>query len=226
MKSFKALGFALLVIYSCAYSIVIVCAGDPDPLQDFCVADLKSPVAVNGFVCKVASKVTAEDFSLTGLDKAGNTKNQLGLNITQASVMQIPGLNTLGISMVRIDYATPLGLNPPHTHPRATEILFVMEGTLSVGFITTADKLFKKTLEKGDVFVFPKGLVHFQQNVGSVNAVAIAALSSQLPGVQQIAKSLFGSSPPVDVAVLSRAFQIDAKLVHLIQRKQSAPKSS
>nr|DAD47380.1 TPA_asm: hypothetical protein HUJ06_017317 [Nelumbo nucifera] len=36
--------------------------------------------------------------------------------------MQLPGLNTLGISLVRIDYA-PYGLNPPHTHPRATEVL-------------------------------------------------------------------------------------------------------
>ncbi|CAD6246945.1 unnamed protein product [Miscanthus lutarioriparius] len=27
-------------------------ASDPGPLQDFCVADIHSPVKVNGFVCK------------------------------------------------------------------------------------------------------------------------------------------------------------------------------
>ncbi|WZZ19648.1 hypothetical protein YC2023_112737 [Brassica napus] len=33
---------------------------------------------------------------------------------------KIPGLNTLSVSLARIDYA-PGGLNPPHTHPRTTE---------------------------------------------------------------------------------------------------------
>ncbi|MBA0859708.1 hypothetical protein Goshw_009854, partial [Gossypium schwendimanii] len=33
----------------------------------------------------------------------------------------------------------------------------------------------------GDVFVFPIGLIHFQQNVGKINAVAFAGLSSQNP---------------------------------------------
>ena len=40
MKSFPAL---LLAVVVAAYNIVnIVRAGDPDPLQDLCVADLKS----------------------------------------------------------------------------------------------------------------------------------------------------------------------------------------
>jgi len=218
MKSFPALAFAALVILSYSNSIVIVRAGDPDPLQDICVADLKSEVIVNGFPCKDAMMVTADDFLLKGLDKPGDTSNRLGFVVTPAFVMQLPGLNTLGISMVRLDYAV-LGLNPPHTHPRATEILVVIEGTLLVGFITTNNTLFSTTLEKGDVFVFPKGLVHFQQNIGHINAVAIAALSSQNPGTQQVAMTLFGASPPVDASVLAKAFQIDEKLVQLLQNK-------
>eukprot|EP00253_Pinus_taeda_P030345 PITA_30345 len=219
MESFPALALAVLVILSYANSIVIVRASDADPLQDICVADLKSEVIVNGLPCKNAMMVTANDFRLTGLDKPGNTNNQLGFVVTPAFVMQLPGLNTLGISMVRLDYATPLGLNPPHTHPRATEILVVIEGTLLVGFITTNNTLFSTTLEKGDVFVFPRGLVHFQQNIGSVNAVAISALNSQNPGTQQVAPALFGASPPVSTSVLARAFQIDDKLVQILQHK-------
>ena len=66
------------------------------------------------------------------------------------------GLNTLGISLACIDFA-PYGLNPPHTYPRGTELLVVMEGTLLVGFVTSnPNKLFTKVLNKGDVFVFPK----------------------------------------------------------------------
>ncbi len=97
------------------------------------------------------------------------------------NVDQIPGLNTLGISLVRIDYA-PYGQNPPHTHPRATEILVVLEGTLYVGFVTSniENHLFTKVLNKGDVFVFPVGLIHFQFNVGKTNAIAIAGLMTAL----------------------------------------------
>ena len=50
--------------------------------------------------------------------------------------MQILGLDTLGISLARVDYA-PLGENSPHTHFRATEIITVHEDTLYVGFVTS-----------------------------------------------------------------------------------------
>ncbi|KAH9304013.1 hypothetical protein KI387_008417, partial [Taxus chinensis] len=108
-----------------------VMAADADPLQDFCVADLKSKVLVNGFVCKNPMEVSGEDFFFAGLRKAGNTNNPVGSNVTAANVNQIGGLNTLGISFVRIDFAVG-GINPPHTHPRATEVLFLIEGTLFV----------------------------------------------------------------------------------------------
>eukprot|EP00253_Pinus_taeda_P018231 PITA_18231 len=218
MESFPALVVAVLVILSyAANSIVIVLASDPDPLQDICVADLESKVTANGYLCKDASTVTTEDFLLKGLDKAGDTSNQLGFAATPAFAMQLPGLNTLGISMARFDFAASGGLNPPHTHPRASEILVVTEGTLSVGFINTDNSLFSKTLEKGDVFVFPRGLVHFQQNIGSCNAVAMVAFNSQNPGYQGVASALFGASPPIAASVLARTFQIEDKLVKTLQ---------
>uniref|UniRef100_A0A6V7QYG1 Germin-like protein n=1 Tax=Ananas comosus var. bracteatus TaxID=296719 RepID=A0A6V7QYG1_ANACO len=134
-------------------------ASDPSPLQDFCVRDKNSPIFVNGFVCKDPNVATPEDFFLPGLDKPGNTMNKVGSSVTLVSAAQLPGLNTLGISLARIDFG-PNGLNPPHTHPRATEILTVVEGTLCVGFVTSNpdNKLFAKVLNKGDVFVFPKDL--------------------------------------------------------------------
>ncbi|CAD6238802.1 unnamed protein product [Miscanthus lutarioriparius] len=98
--------------------------------------------------------------------------------------------------------------NPPHTHPRATEIIFVLEGTLEVGFITTANMLFTKSLTMGDVFVFPRGLVHFQQNRGYGPAAVVAAFNSQLQGTQQIAMTLFGAMPPVPTDILAKAFRI------------------
>ncbi|XP_057848077.2 germin-like protein 8-2 [Cryptomeria japonica] len=145
------LGLFLLI---CCYSDRVM-AGDPDPLQDFCVADEESNVLVNGFVCKDPMQVSANDFFFRGLGQAGNTDNDVGSNVTMANVKQIPGLNTFGISLVRTDYA---------------------------------------------------------QNVGHENAVAIAGLSSQFPGVQTIANSLFAANPPLPDSVLSKAFRITQEL--------------
>ena len=152
----------------------------------------------------------------------GNTSNKLGSKVTLVSVNELPGLNTLGISLARIDFA-PKGLNPPHTHPRGTEILIVVEGTLLVGFVTSnqnnTNRLFTKVLNKGDVFVFPIGLIHFQLNVGYGNAVAISGLSSQNPGVITIANAVFGSNPPISSEVLTKAFQVDKNVINYLQKQ-------
>lgn len=209
----------LLCLVALSFSSIVV-ASDPKALQDFCVADNTSSVNINGFACKNPKDVTADDFLFRGLDKPGNTNNPQGSKVTPVFVTQFPGLNTFGISMARIDFA-PWGLNPPHIHPRATELLVVLEGTLEVGFVTSApdNKLFRKVLNKGDVFIFPIGLVHFQRNIGNKNAVALAGLSSQNPGVVPIAATLFGSNPDISDEVLAKAFQVDKSIVDQIQAK-------
>ncbi|KAI9071908.1 hypothetical protein K1719_046129 [Acacia pycnantha] len=213
-----------LVVSLLAFASVHVLAYDPSPLQDFCVAlndSVIKGVFVNGKFCKDPMAVKAEDFFLPGFDKVGNTlENPTGFVVKSADVTTLPGLNTLGISLVRIDYA-PKGQNPPHTHPRGTEILVVVEGSLLVGFVASnqnGNRLFTKVLNKGDVFVFPIGLIHFQQNVGYGNAVAFAGLSSQNAGVIPIAKSVFGSDPPISSEVLQKAFQVDQKIIDLLEK--------
>ncbi|CAO2164159.1 unnamed protein product [Urochloa humidicola] len=195
-------------------------ASDPSPLQDFCVADKHSPVRVNGLPCKDMKDVKVDDFLAANLDKPMDTTvNKVKSNVTLINAMKLPGLNTLGISMARIDYA-PQGQNPLHTHPRATEILTVLEGSLYVGFVTSnpGNKFFGKMLNKGDVFVFPQGLIHFQFNPSyDKPAVAIAALSSQNPGAITIANAVFGSKPPIADDVFAKAFQVDKKTVDWLQ---------
>ncbi|CAI0550686.1 unnamed protein product [Linum tenue] len=215
-----------VLVWSLLLTALTVCcltsASDPSPLQDFCVADSNSQgiyrIKMNGFACKNPTTVRANDFSFSGLHIPGNTANAVGSAVTSATVTQIPGLNTLGISMVRVDYA-PWGINPPHTHPRGTEILTVIKGTLEVGFVTSNpdNRLISKILRKGDVFVFPIGLIHFQRNVGHGNAVAIAALSSQNPGVITVANSVFGSKPDISADILAKAFQLDESIVRKLQ---------
>jgi quercetin dioxygenase-like cupin family protein len=175
---------------------------------------------VNGKFCKDPKLVTADDFFLSGLDIPGNTSNRVGSNVTLLNVDKISGLNTLGISLARVDYE-PYGLNPPHIHPRATEILTVIEGTLYVGFVTSNpdNRFITKVLNKGDVFVFPIGLIHFQFNIGQTNALAFSSLSSQNPGIITIANAVFGSNPPINPDVLSKAFQLDQNVVNYLQKQ-------
>ncbi|XP_048438805.1 putative germin-like protein 2-1 isoform X3 [Pyrus x bretschneideri] len=174
-----------------AVTFSVALASDPSSLQDFCVADATSSgILVNGRVCKDPKLVEANEFFFSGLHLAGNTSNAVGSRVTPIGVAQIGGLNALGITAARIDFA-PWGLNPPHTHPRATEILTVLE----------------------------VGHVHFQQNVGNGNAVALVALSSQNPGVITIANAVFGSNPDIPADILAKAFQVDTNAIYSLQSK-------
>ncbi|GLT88588.1 hypothetical protein SLE2022_066070 [Rubroshorea leprosula] len=220
MKSaYFLVAFALL-----AFASSFVSAYDPSPLQDFCVAinDTKNGVFVNGKFCKDRELVVANDFFFSGLDEPGNTSNAVGSVVTPVSVEQLLGLNTLGVSLARIDFAPYGGLNPPHTHPRGTEVLVVQEGTLYVGFVSSnqdGNRLFTKVLNKGDVFVFAIGMIHFQLNIGKTPAVALSAFSTQNPGTITIADALFGSNPDINPDVLTKAFMLEPNVVKYLQSR-------
>ncbi|XP_078181149.1 germin-like protein 3-8 [Carex rostrata] len=207
-----------MLLLSLTVFIFTSCRADPDPLQDFCVADLKSDITVNGFPCKPASNVASKDFFFSGLAVSGNTNNMFGSNITAGSVQTFPGLNTLGLSMNRVDLA-PGGVNPLHSHPRASEIGFVVQGEMLVGFISTADVFYSKVVKAGESFIIPRGLIHFQYNTGKENGVAITAFNSQLPGVVLAPLTLFGSKPSIPIDVLTKTFQVDASVIQLLMSK-------
>ncbi|KAH1032147.1 hypothetical protein J1N35_044321 [Gossypium stocksii] len=217
MRAFPALFLASLAL------VLGASRADPATLQDVCVADLSSGIKLNGFPCKHPSTIGANDFFFAGLAKPNFPNNTLGSLVTAANVEKIPGLNTLGVSMSRIDYAVG-GVNPPHTHPRASEIAFVLEGELEVGFITTSNVLISKRIKKGEIFVFPKGLLHFQRNIGKTRASAITAFDSQFSGTQSIAATLFTASPAIPKDVLSKAFQIHPREVERIKVKLTPKK--
>jgi hypothetical protein len=52
--------------------------------------------------------------------------------------------------------------------------------------------------------------------------VALAGLSSQNPGVQQVGSALFGSNPPVSDVVLEKTFGINEKSVQYIRNNFKA----
>ncbi|KAF2287468.1 hypothetical protein GH714_000698 [Hevea brasiliensis] len=212
--------FLVVAFFFLALAFSFATAYDPAPLQDFCVA-INDTNLREWKILQGSNQGHANDFFFSGINVPRDTSNQLGVNVTLLNVDMIAGLNTNGLSLARIDYAENGGLNPPHHHPRAAEILTVLEGTLYAGFVTANPDhlLFSKILQAGDVFVFPFGLIHFQLNIGETPAVAIAALGSQNPGVITEGNALFGSKPSINPDVLTKAFHLKKDLVVNLQNQ-------
>ncbi|KAL2225878.1 putative germin-like protein 2-3 [Sesamum indicum] len=210
----------LLFSISALSFFCITFAFGPIPLQDLCVADPTSSTRLNGLPCKDPAAVKADDFFFSGLHIPGNTKNPYGAALTSMTVAQVPGLNTLGLSLARLDLA-PNGFVPPHSHPRATEILTVLQGSLEVGFITSYPdfKHLSKVLNQGDAYVVPVGLLHYQRNVGKGNTVVLAAVNNQNAGINVVPKGIFGAKPAINSDYLARAFLLDKNIVEQLQAK-------
>ncbi|THG02830.1 hypothetical protein TEA_014151 [Camellia sinensis var. sinensis] len=187
----------------------LVSASDPSPVQDFCVAINNSAVFVTGKACNKPKLATTDDFFFSGLLTPQNTLNPIGSKVTPINILQILGLNTLGISLARIDFA-PYGLNPPHTHPRATEISVVLEGTLYVGFVTSnTDNLFvtgkacnEPKLATTNDFFF-SGLVTPQNTLNPIGSKVTPINILQILGLNTLGISLaridfapYGLNPP------------------------------
>lgn len=183
-------------------------------VQDFCVADLTLPAGPSGYSCKAAANVTTDDFVFSGLRAAGNTTNIISAAVTPAFDAQYPGLNGLGLSIVRLDLAAG-GVIPFHTHPGASELLLVVQGTIVAGFVSSfSNKVYLKKLLKGDLMVFPQGLLHFQINGGGRTAVAFASFSSANPGLQITDFALFANDLP-SMLVEKATFLDDAQVKKL-----------
>ncbi|KAK1567491.1 hypothetical protein Q3G72_012777 [Acer saccharum] len=169
-----------------------ICLADPDNLRDACPTDPtgKDTIFINGLPCKNPATIAASDFKTSKLRNAGDTDNFFQSSMNLVTAFDFPGLNTLGLSVARTDIDVD-GIVIPHSHPRASEIMFVFKGVVLAGFIDTNSKLFQKVLKAGDVFVFPKGLLHFSFNSGFDSAILFSVLSSQNPGVVSISDAMF-----------------------------------
>ncbi|KAH9570377.1 hypothetical protein CY35_02G036800 [Sphagnum magellanicum] len=175
---------------------------DAEPLQDFCVADPTQPTSV-GFNCKPVAEVTVKDF-VVSLDQP-----------IQALSPAFPGLNSLGSAISRFDIPAG-GVVNPHTHPRATELFYVKEGTFYAGFVSVAGKIYDTVLKTEDVIIFPQGLVHFAHNLGNTTATIIVSFNSENPGTYFVAPTLFGSG--IKEIVLEEAFQINVETLKNIEK--------
>ncbi|KAH9304233.1 hypothetical protein KI387_008637, partial [Taxus chinensis] len=168
------------------------------------------PDLVTDFDAVAGDKLDGNSFTFTGFrgvigglgypfTSHSNSNSSTGVfKVSKASVVEFPGLSGLGVSYALLQFG-PDSVNPPHQHPRASEILLVIQGSLTVGFVDTTNTLFNNTLHSGDMFVFPKGMVHFQINFHkSKSALAIGAFGGANPGTVSLPSTLFGSGIPDD----------------------------
>jgi quercetin dioxygenase-like cupin family protein len=174
-------------------------ASDPELTSDFAVPDGVNATTLDG------NFFTSNSFRNVSATPSANFATVLPLNVGK-----FPALTGLGVSSALLLF--PRGtINVPHTHPRGTELLLVLQGPLDVGLIDTTNKLFVQTLQTGDSFVFPKGLVHFQINNGNAEASAVAAFSSSNPGLVRLPNTLFKSN--IDNNVLAKAFGVSVDVI-------------
>lgn len=202
---------------------------DPDPVQDFCVPDAGRgrPVELAllpSYPCRKPANLTAGDFAFSGVRAAGNFSADTGFAGVSVTPAQFPALHTLGMSFARADLSAAGGVNPPHYHPRATETALVLAGRVYAGFVDSGGRIFAKVLEKGEVMVFPRGMVHFQMNVGDAPATVYGSFNSENPGIVRIPATVFGSG--ISDGVLERAFGLTPAELRQLEKRFGPPKKA
>ncbi|KAK8369006.1 hypothetical protein V6Z11_A01G082300 [Gossypium hirsutum] len=139
-------------------------------------------------------------FTYTGMRPLIASDPPTNFTVTKATMAEFPVLNGQ--------------INPPHTHPRATELLFLTYGILVVGFVDTTNKLFTQRLQAGDIFVFPKRLVHYQFNCAeNDSAIAVSAFDSAAAGTVSVPSTVLATG--TDDNILAKSFKTD---VYTIQK--------
>ncbi|KAJ9163982.1 hypothetical protein P3X46_023601 [Hevea brasiliensis] len=189
-----------MILCACTKICLVYC----DNLQDTCPAATgKQSIFINGLPCKNPATVTPSDFKSTKLSSRGDTDNFFRSSTTIVTAADFPGLNTLGLSIARTDLDVD-GLVLPQSHPRASELFFVSAGVVIAGFVDSKNQLFQKILKEGDVFVLPRGLLHFCVNAGNEAATIFSVLSSQNPGEVSVAGAMFESDPDMINKLVSK----------------------
>ncbi|KAH0745524.1 hypothetical protein KY285_007181 [Solanum tuberosum] len=200
---------SLLVLIS-IFTIVIsrtTIASDPDIPSDFTSPENQTSVDGNYFTYTAMRGIFQKS-----VDKCTTTK---------ATKAEFPVLDGQGVSLAVLQFP-PGSVNPPHYHSRATGLFLLLEGVLEVGFVDTKGVLYTQRLKTGDIFLFPKGLQHYQYNFDHKRkAVGVAALGGASPGTVTLPSSIFNSG--ISELVLAKSFKTDVKTIKQIKEATTTP---
>lgn len=141
--------------------------------------------------------LTDEEFVFDFKDPNLKKTTGAGGTLTSANVGNFAALVGNGLALT-IGEMAPCGANSPHSHPRATEILLLLNGELSAGFLTeNGSRFVVQNLTEYSAMVFPAGSIHFQANYGCDPIKFVAALSDEDPGTLQVAQRYFALSADI-----------------------------
>ncbi|XP_016649659.1 PREDICTED: putative germin-like protein 9-2 [Prunus mume] len=165
------------------------------------------PDILSYYIVQENNKVDANSSTYTGFqdifDDVPGT-----LNIMKAALAEFPALNGQNVSYAMLKYPANKE-SPPHTHPHAAELLFLV-CSLEVGFVDTKNVLYTQKLKVEDLFVFPKGLVHCQYNsYANLPAYADSAFGSANAGTVSVLIYMFVFGTGIDNAILAKSLKTD-----------------
>lgn len=128
-------------------------------------------------------------FDLAGSRPESNTPAG---TVQPLSVEQLPSLAGEGVAYTLFTLE-PCGINLPHVHPRATEIIYVISGDqLRTAFTEeNGGRVIVNDISTGVVTFFPQGLLHYQQNLSCEKAQYLSALNNEDPGVVTVTTQFF-----------------------------------
>eukprot|EP00253_Pinus_taeda_P029975 PITA_29975 len=186
----KASAVLISIVLVFATFLRFVYSADPDPVRDF--------------------ETGLSTFTLRNIFQNGDVTSDTGGIRAATNPQNFPAVRTQGLSIVRFKMV-PCGSNLPHTHPRATEVLSLLYGgPLQVGFVDTTGASHIDILYPGDITVFPRGVLHFELNVGSVEAEYLSALNSENPGTLTSSEALFH----IPLRALATSLNVDQRVVN------------
>jgi len=142
------------------------------------------------------------NFVFNFLNPAHHTVSGAGGSIVEAFSGNFPAVIGENMAMA-LGFMGPCSINTPHTHPRASEIQLVLNGSLESGFLVENGARFvMNTVPALSASVFPRGAIHFQANLGCEPIIFAAAFNNEDPGISQVAQRFFGLNPEAVGAAL------------------------
>jgi oxalate decarboxylase/phosphoglucose isomerase-like protein (cupin superfamily) len=156
-------------------------------LAIFIVLTIKAHLLHSLTELETRSKFKTSDFVY---DLRNSTPKQgLGGQIYVAGLNQMPALSSQSIAYVLISLK-PCALILPHIHPRAAELLYVINASnLQVGFSEEngqTRRTLVNNITTGHVAFVPMGLIHFVMNLDCQTATILSALNNEDFGVTTI----------------------------------------
>ncbi|XP_077232108.1 germin-like protein 9-3 [Tasmannia lanceolata] len=179
------------------------------------IAHASDPDIISDFILPPNATADGNFFTFTGMRTLVGAHLPTTFKVIKATKAEFLALDGQSVSYAVLLFPSA-SVNPPHTHPRSAELLFLLSGSLQVGFVDTTNKLYTQTLQAGDMFVFPKGLLHFQYNNDAKNpALAISVFGSASAGTVSVPSTVFSTG--IDDGILAKSFKTDVATVEKIK---------